>query len=101
MLCLLLLLLFLPSPPQARALSVSAATAAPASSTSTAASALRPLPGQTAAGTDNPLTHMAGGLGVSALARPAGRQSVSGIVATVFGCSGHLGRYVVRATDER
>lgn len=37
----------------------------------------------------------AGGLGVSALARPGGRSSVSGIVATVFGGSGFLGRYVV------
>lgn len=35
------------------------------------------------------------GLGVSAVARPAGRQSVSGIVATVFGASGMLGRFVV------
>jgi len=78
---------------QARAVSVSAAAASPASAASAAPSnALRPLPGQTAHGTDNPLM---GGLGVSALARPAGRQSVSGIVATVFGCSGHLGRYVV------
>ena len=34
-------------------------------------------------------------MGVSALARPGGRQSVSGIVATVFGGSGLLGRYVV------
>lgn len=33
--------------------------------------------------------------GVSALARPGGRQSVSGIVATVFGGSGMLGRFVV------
>lgn len=29
------------------------------------------------------------------MARPGGRSSVSGIVATVFGCSGFLGRFVV------
>lgn len=44
-------------------------------------------------GTDNPLVGT--GLGLSALARPGGRQSVSGIVATVFGGSGMLGRFVV------
>lgn len=36
-----------------------------------------------------------GGLGLNSLVRPGGRQSVSGIVATVFGGSGFLGRYIV------
>ncbi len=74
-------------------------TRALSSAASNLGSSSLPVPraasGRTAHGTDNPLSHPAGGLGVSALARPAGRQSVSGIVATVFGCSGLLGRYVV------
>lgn len=67
-------------------------------SSSSSLSAAAPAParagshGSSPSGSDNPLVRPAG---ISALARPGGRQSVSGIVATVFGGSGMLGRYVV------
>ena len=61
-------------------------------STSAPSAAAQP-PGRVISGADNPLVGT--GLGLSALARPGGRQSVSGIVATVFGGSGMVGRFVV------
>jgi NADH dehydrogenase (ubiquinone) 1 alpha subcomplex subunit 9 len=68
---------------------LSAAASAPPSSSSSSSSSL-------SANYSNPLNApKAGGLGVAALARAGGRSSVSGIVATVFGGSGFLGRYVV------
>ena len=42
-----------------------------------------------------PNTTLAPSLSLSELTRPGGRQSVSGVVATVFGASGFLGRYAV------
>ena len=42
-----------------------------------------------------PKTSLAPSLSLSDLTRPGGRQSVSGVVATVFGSSGFIGRYVV------
>ena len=42
-----------------------------------------------------PNTSLSPSLSLSELTRPGGRQSVSGVVATVFGSTGFLGRYAV------
>ena len=44
---------------------------------------------------DTPKTSLSPSLSLSDLTRPGGRQSVSGVVATVFGSTGFIGRYVV------
>ena len=44
---------------------------------------------------DTPKASLSPSLSLSDLTRPGGRQSVSGVVATVFGATGFIGRYAV------